>query len=204
MQFRELGLAILVITMSMIFGATIASAGFGSRPDLADVDSTFYSDKDSSNWAWMSQDRSVNRASGGVSGTAGNGNTGAQVSWALYEPDKVKRSNSGGSMSQKRWVALGIYTYNVTYSGSYSYFSTGTTVEDCKASTSYKADKKTEGFPATGAKWSAKCKNLDDTGITLPVPVEARLRAIFDKKVIDLDKGKVKIKGNNKTGPGAP
>jgi hypothetical protein len=198
MQFRELGLAILVTTMSMVFGATIASAGFAGRPDLADVDSTFYSDNDSFNWAWMSQDGNRNSASGAVSAVEG-GVTFAGVGWDLYEPDKVKRSSSGGSMSQKKWVNLGIYTYTYTSAGT---FSTSGTVETCKATTKYKADKKTPGFPATGANWSVSCKKLEDTGITLPVPVEARLRALFDKKVINLDKGTVKIKGKNKTGPG--
>ncbi len=195
----------LFIAMSFVFGAstlgTVASAGIipigWDNPDLLDIERWFSSD-DVYSGAFVRQTGVTNSAAGSGyaatnSGYFSNYSNGSLVlSWDLFAPDKVTRSDRKGDLSQKTYVRLQVSVYTTYYSST-----SWTTAfpEKCKASTNVKADKSGD---FTQANWSVNCKVEPGDFPSMSDEMAERLEEIFGKKIINAKSGKVKVKGKAK------
>jgi hypothetical protein len=171
------------------------------NPDQLDVDGeVFYSDDVEGadfNWAEITHSSEDNEASGAVSTTTVDGDF-AQVWWALWEPDRVKRSQDRGKMSQKSYVEIYVSTWDTSASTGDTGFST---FEKCKAKTKVTGDGPDN---PEDAKWNLSCKGAFAAMLAQSSPIGAdaliRLEVLLGEYV-DVKKDKIKISGKGPIPP---
>jgi hypothetical protein len=213
---------LFVVPATLALLTTAAWAGHMSRPDLVDIDDSFVDSKNlvTENTAYINVGQpngSYQSAEGELRGTASAGGVYSQVTvwWDLYEADKVTRKDKDAKLDQKKWLQVGVSasldtggtasdTTFSTYVNGSSATSGGVVttdnndVEKCKAQVSAKAVKPGGRMASLdSAKWKVDCQGAL-TAMNLPSPVTLRLVALLDKKLVDVEKDKIKIKGQCK------
>jgi hypothetical protein len=199
-----------LVCAAMVLTASTAWAGFGlDRPDLADVDSTFVDTAAkttvaNTNFAYIRAEQDTHFAFGYITNstiTTGGDILRVGLSWELFEPDKVSRSETKNNLSQKKWGGIDFFSAYYTPFGDTTGTPSETTAssENCKIKADTKHDKVT-GDP-TKASWKISCKNaLGVDGLDLTTGQATRLGLLLGsaagkKSPVNIEKDKVKIKG---------
>jgi hypothetical protein len=198
-----------IVCAAAALTASSAWAGFLDRPDLSDVDSTFFDTNEKttvadSNFAFILATQNVNSAFGYI--TASTTTTGGNlirtgVSWHLFEPDKVSRKNTKNQAQQKKWGGIDFFTTVYSSPGGDTITSDDatTSAEKCKIQVNTKNDK--VSGDVTQATWKADCKDaLGPDGLNLTTAQGLRLDNLLGKSAgkkapLDVEKDKVKIQG---------
>jgi len=111
--------------------------------------------------------------------------------WDLYEPEKVKRSRTNGSMSQSNEVFIGVSTF--TSEGSWS---SSETLSARKVYTHVNANAKSGNLEQ--ATWNVNCWIGEKELIGLTAERLLRLQNLFGKGALNAKKGTIRIKGKAK------
>lgn len=105
-----------------------------------------------------------------------NGRIDQVLYWEMFEPDKLQRAATKSSLSQKDYVAVGLYRFG-TVNGTSTYNDTYTalSMQGCKASATADENK-------GEASWKIECKVLADvlTELGIPAGEHPFIAAILD------------------------
>lgn len=193
---------IVLMLIIVLFGsAPVWAGGTNPNPDQLDVDGETFSSEDVEgadyNWAEITHSSENNEATGAVSTTTEGGDF-AQVLWGLWEPDRVKRSQDRGKMSQRSYVEVFVSTWDTSASTGDS---GSTTFEKCKAKTKVTGDG--PDIPED-AKWNVSCKGAFAAMVAQSSGIGAdaliRLEVLLGEYV-DIKKDKIKINGQGPIPP---
>ncbi|MFK7898235.1 MAG: hypothetical protein AB8G23_20550 [Myxococcota bacterium] len=202
-----------LVGATLFLSASAGIAGISANSELLDINSSFSEETDESSRlnynnvqirtgqevAYFGYSSAYNQSSPGTYAKgyfgASDSETGASLraTWFANEPDSIKRSDSGASLSQSSFVGLFVSMYDSSSTVSRSAF-----VEDCsaKAKVKFKEDRKEE---ETNVKAAVSLKCPRDTWEQLGFN-EQQIEQI--ETMLKSPKVKLNYKGEAGPGPG--